>query len=151
MGMKVFVVDMMGWSTARLLTTAARLNENRQNEGLRLSGLTHSGLVSLRVLRDKGALPQVELAGLVRVQTQTIGKVLERLELRGFVERTRSDTDRRLQHAAITSAGRKALKEVERRDADASQTEGLSTPALRAALINIVRSASTGLRIDDAV
>lgn len=145
-GMKVSVVDMTGWSTARLLMTAARLSENRDNQRLRSNGITPAGLTALRVLRGQRSLNQVELARLVRVQTQTIGRILERLESRGFVERNQCATDRRVRQVIITPAGRKILRQVEHHKTDAIESDGLSHPALREALINIVRSTRTDLQ-----
>ncbi|NOJ60305.1 MarR family transcriptional regulator [Arthrobacter sp. 260] len=137
-------MDMSEWPTVRLLTTAARLNENRENGRLRLSGITQAGVVTLKALRAHKPLTQVKLARLVHVQTQTIGKIIDRLESHGaLVERARDDADRRVWRVGLTTAGRKVLREIEHSEASEHIPNGLTNPALRAALINIVRLAES--------
>lgn len=138
-------MDTSHWSTSRLLSTAARLNENRDNERLRSIGVTHSGVTILRVLANVGTMSQVTLARTVRVQAQTVGKALERLESRELVTRSKSETDRRVTVVELTHAGRALLDEVERGEGAAFGSDVLREADLRAALINVISAARDGL------
>lgn len=102
--------DLEQWSTGRLLTTAARLVEHAWNERLVNIGVTHAGVIALGVLADSGAMTQAGLAQIVRVQAQTMGKTLSRLETRGHVTRVRNDLDRRSHLVSISPAGHKVLE-----------------------------------------
>lgn len=144
-GWKVGHMDTAHWSTSRLLSTAARLNENRDNERLRALGVTHSGVTILRVLASEETLSQVKLAQMVRVQAQTAGKALERLESRALVRRTKSATDRRVIYVSITAAGRELLDAVEQGEDAPFGGPGGNDENLRAALIDVIRAARDGL------
>lgn len=133
------------WSTSRLLSTAARLNENRDNERLRSIGVTHSGVTILKVLGTVGTMSQVKLARTVRVQAQTVGKALERLEARELVTRVKSDADRRVTFVTLTDAGRVLLEEVQQGEHFSFGGEDFSEEDLRAALINVINAARDGL------
>lgn len=67
----------------------------------------------LRTLR-RGSRSLHELAELQAVRLPTMSRTVSVLENRGWVERTRSNEDRRTVYAHITDAGRDALAEVER-------------------------------------
>lgn len=105
--------DLEQWPTGRLLTTAARLVEHAWNERLVSIGATHAGVIALGVLESHGAMTQAGLAHLVRVQAQTMGKTLSRLEARGHISRARSDVDRRSHAVSITPEGSRILGEAQ--------------------------------------
>lgn len=69
--------------------------------------LTVPQLVCLRVASDHGPLTSAALAQQVYVSPSTVVGILDRLEARGLVERTRSSNDRREVHVAVTDTGRK--------------------------------------------
>lgn len=138
-------MDTAHWSTSRLLSTAARLNENQDNDRLRALGVTHSGLTILRVLSVMGTISQVKLAQTVRVQAQTVGKALERLELRGLVLRSKSGADRRVTYVSITADGQRVLDEVQQGEEATLGGQEFSDAELRAALINVIRTTRGGL------
>lgn len=101
----------------RLLSTAARMLEHSWNEGLAVLGLTHAGLIALEILEARGPIPQNQIAALSRVQSQTMGKTLGRLEAHGHISRHRGMPDGRTVSVSITDAGREVLaeaREVER-------------------------------------
>jgi MarR family transcriptional regulator, organic hydroperoxide resistance regulator len=58
-------------------------------------------------------MTQALLADMVRVQAQTIGKTLARLESRGYVDRQASPSDRRCHVVSITATG-EAVRESTR-------------------------------------
>lgn len=138
-------MDTSLWSTSRLLSTAARLHENRENERLRSIGVTHSGVTILKVLATVGVMSQVKLAQTVRVQAQTVGKALERLELRDLVTRTKSATDRRVTFVTLTDAGRAVLDEVQKGEGIRLGAEESAEDELRAALVGVINAARDGL------
>ncbi|MCU1531422.1 MAG: MarR family transcriptional regulator [Arthrobacter sp.] len=92
----------------RLLSLAARLVERRQDDVLAPLGLTRAAVIALEGIAP-GPLNQEQLAALVHVKSQTLGKVLARLEAGGLLTRTRHPTDRRQLVVALTNAGQAAL------------------------------------------
>ena len=96
----------------RLLSTAARMLEHSWNEGLAVLGLTHAGLIALDILESRGSIPQNQIAALSRVQSQTMGKTLGRLEAHGHITRQRGWPDGRSVSVSITDAGRQVLAEA---------------------------------------
>jgi len=101
--------DMDQWPTGRLLSTAARLVEHSWNEKLGAIGLTHAGVIAIEVLDAQGPMTQAQLAQYVRVQAQTMGKTLSRLEAHGHIARVRSTSDRRSHVVSLTERGKEAV------------------------------------------
>lgn len=131
--------DLEQWPTGRLLTTAARLVEHAWNERLVDIGVTHAGVIALGVLADQGAMTQASLAHIVRVQAQTMGKTLARLESRGHVTRVRNDLDRRSHMVSISPAGRKVLDAAEDIERTLIGGGGLVSDELRSHLQKVIR------------
>jgi len=104
--------DLNSWPTPRLLSTAARMVEHAWNERLASLSLTYAGAIALEVLQTGGPVKQVQLAAKVRVQSQTMGRTVARLEAHGHVTRVRNETNRRSQQLAISEQGRKALAQA---------------------------------------
>ena len=102
------------WPTNRLLSTAARLVEHAWNENLASLGITHAGVMALDVLRSEGSMTQAQLAHQVRVQAQTMGKTLHRLEVHGHITRSRNALDRRCHVVSISPAGERVLVDAAR-------------------------------------
>lgn len=131
--------DMEHWPTGRLLSTAARLVEHAWNERLVRIGVTHAGVIALGVLDSQGPMTQAQLAQIVRVQAQTMGKTLSRLETHGHVVRVRNDLDRRSHMVSITPQGIEVLREAQ--DIESTLTDGgeLMSEQLRGQLRNVIR------------
>lgn len=127
------------WPTGRLLTTAARLVEHAWNERLVDIGVTHAGVIALGVLADQGAMTQAGLAQIVRVQAQTMGKTLARLESRGHVTRVRNDLDRRSHMVSISPAGREVLDSADDIERTLVAGGGLVSEELRSHLQAVIR------------
>lgn len=102
--------DLEHWSTGRLLSSAARLYEKSFNEALAWVRVTHAGISVLRVLGTREEFSQHDLAKILHVQPQTMGKTIERLELAQHLRRTRSSADHRIQLVSITGKGRAAVE-----------------------------------------
>lgn len=93
----------------QLLTTAARLAQRRHDDALAPLGLTRAAVIALKALSPH-PMNQEQLAASVHVQSQTLGRVLVRLETAGLVSRTRDPHDRRQFQVQITDAGDAALQ-----------------------------------------
>lgn len=103
-----------------LLTTAARLVQRRHDEALAPLGLTRAAVIALKAVAA-GPLNQEQLAAKVYVQSQTLGRVLARLETEGLVNRKRDLLDRRQFQVQITPSGEAVLRAArEAEDADVS-------------------------------
>src|SRR6478672_5171241 len=96
-------------SSYRLIALAARLIQRRQDDALAHLGLTRAAVIALEGLTE-GPLNQEQLAEEIRVQSQTLGRVLLRLEAAGLITRTRQVTDRRQLKAELTEAGSAAVE-----------------------------------------
>lgn len=66
------------------------------------------------ILAHHGMVYQVDLQALLGVQRSTISVMLQRLEKLGYVERRRSDADRRKRVVVVTAAGYAAFAHAER-------------------------------------
>jgi MarR family transcriptional regulator, organic hydroperoxide resistance regulator len=127
--------DLINWTLPRLLSTAARLVEHAWNEHLAALNLTHAGFFALEVLKAEGAMSQVQLANRLRVQGQTIGKTLARLEAHGHVVRNRSQADQRSQLINISEQGALALEQASRLEQLLDSDDGQNTLNERLAVI----------------
>jgi len=78
-------------------------------------GLTGTQYNALRILRGAGpeGLPCREIGERMITRDPDITRLLDRLEHRGFVERTRARHDRRVIYGKITAAGLKLLREMD--------------------------------------
>ena len=110
--------DAEQWGPHQLLSMAARLVQRRQDQALAELGLTHAAVIALQGLLD-GPLNQEELAAAIKVRSQSIGRVLSRLEGAGLVVRESSSQDRRHNEVSITEAGRQALEAARKAEQEA--------------------------------
>ena len=130
--------DMGLWPTGRLLSTAARLLEHAWNEKLNDIGLNHAGLIALDVLAANGPTTQSILAQIIRVQAQTIGKTIIRLEAHGYIRRQPNPSDRRSQVVSITEAGNTARKQARDLERSVLAKAAVDNDKLRTELKTIV-------------
>lgn len=131
--------DMERWPTSRLLSTAARLVELAWNDKLRPLGLTYPAVLTLDALASAGPITPGELARSVRVQAQTMGPLLTRLESRGYIRRQPNRFDRRSQLIFITDVGRTLLEQSHRQENTVLSAIDLDSAGLREELLAIVR------------
>lgn len=75
------------------------------SSGLLLCGLTATQFSTLKVLRMNGELTQREIAKLVLKTEGNLTQVLDRLEALGYIQRARSETDRRQSRVSLTDLG----------------------------------------------
>jgi DNA-binding MarR family transcriptional regulator len=131
--------DMDHWPTGRLLSTAARLVEHSWNEKLGAIGLTHAGVIAIEVLAAQGPMTQAQLAQYVRVQAQTMGKTLSRLETHGHIARVRSTSDRRSHVVSLTERGKEAVAAAVEMERSVLASASIDPDALRQELKAVVR------------
>lgn len=76
------------------------------------SGLTGPQLLTMQVIARHGELNMGELARLVNLSQGTVTTILDRLERRGLVTRTRSTADKRRVVVSVSEAGHAALADA---------------------------------------
>ncbi|PBB08579.1 MarR family transcriptional regulator [Kocuria sp. WRN011] len=126
------------WPTNRLLSTAARLVEHAWNESLASLGITHAGVMALDVLQAEGSMTQAQLAHKVRVQAQTMGKTLHRLEVHGHITRSKNVRDRRSHVVSISPEGEQVLATASKLENDLLGEGTLVDENLRRSLAEII-------------
>ena len=126
------------WPTNRLLSTAARLVEHAWNESLASLGITHAGVMALDVLQAEGSMTQAQLAHKVRVQAQTMGKTLHRLEVHGHITRTKNVRDRRSHVVSISPEGEQVLATASKLENDLLGEGTLVDEDFRRSLADII-------------
>jgi DNA-binding MarR family transcriptional regulator len=102
-----------GWSTHRLLSTAARLNERRINRQLAGLRLTKSSFDALDCVEELGPATQNCLADGLGITAQSLGKILDRLKDLGFLTKERGSGDGRSRSIRLTQRGRSVLRTAE--------------------------------------
>ena len=142
--------DMDRWPTGRLLSTAARLVEHSWNEKLGAIGLTHAGVIAMEVLSAQGPMTQAQLAQLVRVQAQTMGKTLSRLEAHGHISRERSASDRRSHVVTLTDRGREAVVAAADMERSVLAAASIDPDSLRHELQSVVRELANRMSTTEA-
>src|SRR5208282_3077495 len=97
-----------------LMRTADALSRGAE-EILKLAGLSHTQYNVLRILRGAGeqGLCCREVAERMITRDPDITRLLDRMERRGLLTRSRDSQDRRVITVRITSAGQKVLKDLD--------------------------------------
>jgi DNA-binding MarR family transcriptional regulator len=109
------------------------------SERLVRKGISMAQLHILYTLQRSGEMPMSRLADVLQVSLSNATGLIDRIEERGFVERTRVPEDRRIVMIQVTDAGRRMLEEV----------DAISSELLRSVFGRIGRSqvAAVGLAI----
>jgi DNA-binding MarR family transcriptional regulator len=102
-----------------LLHTADSLLRSTE-VALNAAGLSHTQYNVLRILRGAGSagLPCGEIAARMITRDPDITRLLDRLEIRRLVARSREGSDRRVVRARITARGQGLLKTLDKPVAD---------------------------------
>jgi MarR family transcriptional regulator, organic hydroperoxide resistance regulator len=129
--------DAEQWGPHQLLSMAARLVQRRQDQALAELGLTHAAVIALQGLLG-GPLNQEELAAEIKVRSQSIGRVLARLEAAGLVARESSSVDKRHNEVSITEAGRQALEAARKAEREALPPDVVAGTALGRELARVI-------------
>ena len=77
------------------------------------SGLTSVQFAALTAMRENPGVDATRLSSLIAFDRSTLGDVLERLEVKGFILRSPSPHDKRIKLLHLSSQGSKVLKDVE--------------------------------------
>ena len=121
----------MDQTTPDLLFTihdAARLMRIRFDQHARSWGMTRAQGVILMKLACRPGLSQSELAGILDVEPISVGRLIDRLEASGMVERRPDPTDRRMHRLHLLPPSKPVLVEIDayRAAAVAQLKEGIS-------------------------
>jgi len=118
-----------------LLNDVARLVRTRADRRARAVGMTRAQWVILARLERRDGMTQREFAELLEVEPITVGRLVDRLQKRGFVERRADPRDRRVWRLHLTQAAAPMLAIIAeaRAEFDRMATHGLS-PQQREAL-----------------
>jgi len=95
-----------------LLHEVAHLVRTRADQRARERGMTRAQFVILKRLSRTPGLSQNELAAIVEVEPITIGRLIDRLEARGLVERRRDPKDRRIHRLHLKPKSAPILREI---------------------------------------
>ncbi|WP_246857314.1 MarR family transcriptional regulator [Pseudarthrobacter sp. NIBRBAC000502770] len=96
-----------------------------------------------------GPLNQEQLADAIRVQSQTLGRVLTRLENTGLITRTRRTSDRRQLKVELTDAGVAAVEAARQAEVNAYPDDpDIGWNVLRKELTKFVRAVPPGRDTD---
>lgn len=125
-------------SCAEMLLTAARLMENRYNERLRELGLTHASMRILAALDQLGRKTQAVLAKNLRLQPQTLGSTLNRMEGQGLVLREQDASDGRTILVSMSAQGKAAFARAAGLEAELEAEAGIGVEGLRESLTELV-------------
>ncbi|HEY6578292.1 MAG TPA: MarR family transcriptional regulator [Rhizomicrobium sp.] len=95
-----------------LLNDVARLLRTRFDQRARARGMTRAQWVILARVHAKPGLSQNELASLLEVEPISVGRLVDRLEARGLVERRSDPTDRRIRRLHLLTSAEPVLEEI---------------------------------------
>jgi MarR family transcriptional regulator for hemolysin len=108
-----------------LLHEVARLLRRRFEQNARDSGLTRSQWQVLAYLTNNEGINQSGLADLLEIEPITLGRIIDKLQTRGLIERRPDPSDRRAWLLHLTSAARPKLSQL-RRLGDLTRGEALA-------------------------
>ena len=112
-----------------LLHDVARLLKRRFEQNARGTGLTRSQWQVLALLAQNEGIHQGKLAELLDIEAITLGRIVDKLEILGLIERRPHPSDRRIWLLHLTEAARpkltqlRQLGEITRGEALAGTTE----------------------------
>ncbi|HEY2071828.1 MAG TPA: MarR family transcriptional regulator [Rhizomicrobium sp.] len=95
-----------------VLNDVARLLRTRFDQRAKGFGMTRAQWVILARLSRQPGLSQNEMAAICEVEPITVGRLIDRLETRGFVERRADPSDRRIRRLHLLPAAQPILDEI---------------------------------------
>ncbi|MCW5613076.1 MAG: MarR family transcriptional regulator [Rubrivivax sp.] len=110
--------------------------------------LRHVEFTILMLVRSNPGITQKQLSQTLAVSAPNITILLDRLEGKGWIQRVRSDADRRLQHVQLTPAGAKLARQSYERSLDCER-EMLKhlTPGERTLLLELLDKVAKHRRV----
>lgn len=95
-----------------VLNDVARLVRTRFDQRARAFGMTRAQWLILARLNRQSGLSQNEMAAICEVEPITVGRLIDRLEARGLVERRADPADRRIRRLHLLPAAKPILDEI---------------------------------------
>jgi DNA-binding MarR family transcriptional regulator len=129
-----------------LLHDVARLLKKRFEQNARGSGMTRSQWQVLAYLAQNEGINQAGLADLLDVEPITLGRIIDKLQTLGLIERRPQMSDRRAWLLFLTPAARPKLSQV-RKFGDTTRGEALAnvSEADRRHLLKTLQALKTNL------
>jgi DNA-binding MarR family transcriptional regulator len=115
------------------LYDVARMMRTRFDRWARTYGMTRAqGVILARLSRQPG-MTQNEMAAVCEVEPITVGRLVDRLEARGLLERRLDPSDRRIRRLHLLPAAKPILMAIQRYkdDLHADLTEGLDDATVK--------------------
>ncbi|HTQ15040.1 MAG TPA: MarR family transcriptional regulator [Rhizomicrobium sp.] len=97
-----------------VLNDVARLVRTRFDQRARAYGMTRAQWLILARLNRQPGLSQNEMAAICEVEPITVGRLIDRLEARGLVERRADPSDRRVRRLHLLPAAMPIIEEITR-------------------------------------
>lgn len=134
-----------------ILHDVARLLRTRFDQLARSRGMTRAQWVILARLSRQPGMSQNEMAAICEVEPITVGRLVDRLEARGLVERRPDPADRRINRLHLLPAAQPILEEISsyRDSMNAEITKDLD-PKLQAAVVDTLLHIKNKLTADGA-
>ena len=134
-----------------LLHDVARLLRTRFDQRARARGMTRAQWVILARLNAQPGLSQIEMASLLEVEPISVGRLIDRLEARGLVERRPDPADRRVWRLHLLPSAQPILDEISkaREVLGAELFDGVDAPA-RATMIDALLRMKSNLTAEPA-
>lgn len=113
-----------------LINDVARLMRTTYDRRVRELGLTRSQWWVLTLLFRNDGVTQSELAELLEIEKPTLGRLLDRLEAKGWVRREHDSRDRRAWRVHLTDAVEPAMRKLRKVASElrSDALAGLSAP-----------------------
>jgi len=115
-----------------LMHDVARMMRTRFDQRARAYDMTRAQWVILARLERHPGMTQNEMASLCEVEPITVGRLVDRLEARGLLERRLDPADRRIRRLHLLAAAQPILSEIRRYKNDLFDgvTDGLDEKTL---------------------
>jgi DNA-binding MarR family transcriptional regulator len=134
-----------------LLHDLARIMRTRFDQWARTYGLTRAqGMILVRLERQPG-LSQNEMAAICEVEPITVGRLVDRLEARGLIERRSDPHDRRIRRLHLLPSAKPVLADIQAYKAEltALLTAGLEPDAVET-MVNVLLHMKSKLTTEPA-
>ena len=133
------------------LHDVARMQRTRFDRWARNYGLTRAQGVILARLNRQPGISQIDMAALCEVEPITVGRLVDRLEARGLIERRPDPTDRRIRRLHLLPAAADIIAKIEayRRELSDYLLDGLSAEE-RQTVVKVLRHMKNKLSMETA-
>ena len=127
------------------INDVARMLKTYADQQVRQFGMTRAQWAVLARLEREPGITQSRLAVLTDVEPITIGRLLDRLEANGLIERRSDPLDRRIWRLWLTAKSTEILEQIVafRRELHDEMAEGLSPQSLRTLVTCLQRMRTT--------